>query len=341
MTAKVVKHLTKDSKRVVLTTATPIQKNLLDMHSLMEALQLQSVFGSEIGFKNHFCVVRKNKFTLRSGRVVRKEEIIGQKNIVEFQRKIYPYFIKRTFFQVGQELPDLMVRPVWLGLHPQQQEIYNQQKQKLIKAQDEGKIREVRNKGFHSIMQTLAGTRTFGLKEDVSMKLDTVEFFIKEKLGKNEKVIIYSFYKETVKVLQERLEKAGISGVVTITGDTDAREKEAVRCQFMEDKNTRILLGTGAIEVAMNLQKARYLIMVDLIMNPQRIVQLIGRMRRLGSEHRQVVLYVLLSKDTVEERLWKHLRIESAISDAVFGEKSDVFPPLNDTELMMLLRQGK
>jgi SNF2 family DNA or RNA helicase len=283
-------------------------------------------------------VVRQQKFTLRNGRVIRKEDIVGYKNLGEFQQKVYPFFIKRNFSQVGKELPDLMVRPLWLGLHEKQAEIYGQLKQQMIKAEDEGRMREVRNKGFHSIMQILAGTRTFGLKEDISAKLDAVEFFIKEKLGDKEKVIIYSFYRETVEVIKERLAKMGVNGVVSINGDVSGKEKEEIRLAFMNDSTVKILIGTGTIEIAMNLQKARYLLMVDLILNPQRIVQLIGRIRRLGSEYKQVVLYALLTRNTIEERLWNRLRLESAISDAVFGEKSEVFAPLTDTEMMFLLR---
>jgi SNF2 family DNA or RNA helicase len=340
-TARIVKFLTKDAERIVLATATPKQKSTMDLHSLLEALGLNHIFGSEIGFENHYCVMRKTRRTLRDGRQFWQKEEVGLRNPHELKRKLEPFLIKRTFAEVGKELPGLIVKPVWLKLYPKQQEIYNQARNKIIQAWDKGEIKQIPNKGFHSLIQSCVGTRVVGLEEDISIKADAVMQFIDDKLGEeNEKLIVYSFYKEPIRTLIRRLRKAGRDDYVLFTGEMNKIEKEQARREFQYSNKIRILLATGAAEMGINLQSARYLIMMNLILNSQRMIQLVGRLRRLGSEHSTVVVYPLLGKGTIEERLWDRLKYENALTDYLFDEKGDVFPSLSSVELMTMLRNG-
>lgn len=339
-TARIVKFLTRGADRIVLATATPKQKSTMDLHSLLEALGLNHIFGSEIGFENHYCVMRKTKRTLRDGRTFWQKEEVGLRNSHELKRKLEPFLIKRTFAEVGKELPGLIVKPVWLKLYPRQESIYNQTRNKIIRAWDKGEIKQIPNKGFHSLIQSCVGTRVVGFEEDVSVKADAVMQFVNDKLGiEGEKLIVYSFYKEPIRTLISRLKEAGRSDFVLFTGDMNKIEKEQARREFQYDNNVRILLATGAAEMGINLQSARYLIMMNLILNSQRMIQLVGRLRRLGSKHKTVVVYPLLARNTIEERLWSRLKYENALTDMIFDEKSDVFPPLTSMELLSMLRE--
>lgn len=340
-TARIVKFLTRGAERIVLATATPKQKSTMDLHSLLEALGLNHIFGSEIGFENHYCIIRKTKRTLRDGRTFWQKEEVGLRNSYELKRKLEPFLIKRSFEEVGKELPGLIVKPVLLQLPPEQQNIYDQARNRIIQAWDRGEIKQIPNKGFHSLIQSCMGTRVVGFEEDISIKADAVVQFVGDKLGvEGEKLIVFSFYKEGIRLLAGRLRGVGRDDFVLFTGDMSRVEKEEARRKFQYNNNIRILLATEAAEMGINLQSARYLIMMNLILNSQRMVQLIGRLRRLGSVHKTVVVYPLLGKGTIEEQLWGRLRYESALTDYLFNEKSDVFPPLTSVELMSMLREG-
>jgi len=341
-TAHIIKdYLIKGANRVILSTATPIMKDVRDLHSLLEGIGLRHVFGSQIGFENHYCQIRKTRHILKDGRAFWKKEVVGLRNKTELKAKLNPYYLMRTFEDVGEELPKLVVKTVRLRLHKDQIKIHEQLRKRMIKAWDSGQFRTVRNKGFHSMRQVCSGTQTMGFEKDVSSKLDAIEQFIADKLGRKDKVIIYSFYKQTVYTICERLKKMNRTDFEYITGDiTDKHERERIKQRFLTEKDCRILVGTDAIKTGINLQSARYLIMVDLILNPQEIVQLIGRMRRLGSKEKHVVLYVLLCKGTIEEGIWNRLKWEAAISSVIFDKASDVFPKLTDVELMTLVRQA-
>jgi SNF2 family DNA or RNA helicase len=336
-TAGVVKQLTKNANRIVLTTATPMQKSPMDLHSLLEALGLNRVFGTAIGFENRYCVIKKTLRTLRDGRSFWKKEFVRARNLPELTDKVYPYVIQRTFNDVGEELPGLMVKPIWLYLSERQSQLQKQAHKKLVQLWDAGELATIRNKGFHYLRQLCAGTRSVGLKDDSSCKLDAIEQFISDKLG-NEKVLIYSFYKDTVRALAERLRKRGDVDFEVITGDvTSKMERERIRNRFLTDPKLKVLIGTDAIKVGLNLQAARYLLCIDLILNAQELVQLIGRLRRMGATTKTVVVYFLLTKGTVEERLYHRLKYESALFDCVFNQKSDVFPELSAIELASLM----
>ncbi len=336
-TAVVIKSLTKNANRVILSTATPMQKSPMDIHSLLESLGLTNVFGSMIGFENHYCVMRKVRIFLRSGQERFRKEFVRARNLDELRKRLYPYIIQRRFKDVGKELPSLIVKPVWLPLTPQQAELQKQIHQKTLQMWAAGQTQWVRNTGFHRMRQICAGTRTAEFPVDFSSKLDAIEQFIEDKLG-GEKVLIYSFYKETVRVIAERLQRAGRTDFAVITGDvSDKRERETIKQRFLHDPKLKILIGTDTIKVGLNLQSARYLLCVDLILNAQEITQLIGRIRRLGSTVDTVVVYFLLTKGTLEERLWGKLKYESALFDCIFRQRSEVFQPLTDTEMATLL----
>jgi len=99
-----------------------------------------------------------------------------------------------------------------------------------------------------------------------------------------------------------------------------------------------VLVGTTAIERALNLQKSAYLINVNQLWNPQRMEQLLGRIRRFGSEHARVVVVNLLCSDTVEQKMQKILSERAAVADYVFNETNELFEALTDEQLIALIQ---
>lgn len=341
-TARIVKHLTRYADRIVLATATPMQKDPRDLHSLLEALGMNRYFGSLTGFTNRYCVIRRTKHKKRNGQVWWEEEFLGIKNRDELKRKLRPFIIKRGFKDVGEELPDLTVCPTFLDMSPKQKHLYNQLRKKILKAYDAGLMSdtEILNTGFHTMRKICNGTRAVGMVEDLSVKLDAVMHFIQNRLG-DEKLLIYTFYKANVRTLSERLRNAGILSFATFTGDDPSKEyREETKKRFLDrDSDLKILIGTDALRVGLNLQSSRYLIMLDLIMNAQEMTQLVGRLRRMGSVHHKIIVYPLITRGTIEESLYRSLHYESAIFDELFDERSDLFPRLTALQLATILRK--
>lgn len=342
-TAGIVKDLTASANRIILATATPIQKTPMDIHSLMEALHVTYYFGSPIGFENHYCVVRTTTGYGRGGKKFRRKEFIKAKNTGELRRRLRPFCLKRTFKTVGHVLPTLTVQPVWLDMHDVQRKLYNSKKSDILEAYEKGALSRVKNTGYHYMRQVCGGTRTVGMTEDISPKLDTIELFLTEKLSKGEKMVVYAFYKETVRTLVRRLEKLRKSGVytgtwVTMTGDDkDMAHREHAKQEFTHNPNCRVLVGTDAIQVGLNLQAARYMLLVDWIPNAKRVEQLIGRIRRMGG-HAHVVVYPILMRQSIEESMYRRTKFEAVMSDAIFDERGEIFK-LSDNEFIKMLKE--
>jgi len=336
-TSQAVKRLTSLDccERVICMSATPIQNNLFDLHSILETLSSDRIlFGNRAWFASRY--VRQNKtFDFIGNRRISRFEIVGYQNVDELKGRVSPYILKRTIEQVELELPDLITEYVWNDLYPQQRVIYDELKKQTIKLGRAGKVRELK-KNIHTLQQSCDGIGSLGPDyADVSVKLDKIIELLTGSLL-YDKVVVFSRYKTTIARLTARLDKEGI-GWVRITGDEDKFQREVDRKRFWEDPAVRVCIGTTALEMSLNLQIARYMIAIDLIYNPARVEQLIGRIRRIGSFHRSVVLLILLTNDTLESRMLEIVKKKQALISAVFDEESEIFENLSASELLSLI----
>jgi SNF2 family DNA or RNA helicase len=155
---------------------------------------------------------------------------------------------------------------------------------------------------------------------------------------KNDKIVLFSNWKDSIRAFEKRLDAAGI-GYVTLTGDESSQiAREAKRKKFWDDPSTRVLMGTTAIEKSLNLQCANIQVNLDMLYNPSRHQQLAGRVHRVGSIHDDAWVFSLLAKDTIEEHVMNILKNKQAISDHIFDDVSTVFEQLPMTELLKLIK---
>jgi superfamily II DNA or RNA helicase len=129
--------------------------------------------------------------------------------------------------------------------------------------------------------------------------------------------------------------------VLMWSGETDKRERARRLTRFREDPDCQVLVGTTTIEASLNLQVSRHLIAVDTILNPARMGQLAGRVRRQGSPYPMVFLHQLLARQTQEDAYLAMLRREAEMADVVWDEKSEIYTALTPRQLMGLVATGR
>ncbi len=333
--AQAVKRLTFDAERVVAISATPIQNTLLDLHSVLEALGLRKVFGSKTAFDRqyHEHVVR----TIRTrARTIYKKEVIGFKNTKELKDKLDPYYLRRTYKDIDVKIPELRSQIKWIEMTPEQKQMYSEVSNGFAKLSPNSPPKEIKS-AFLRLRQVCTSTATIGSSEDHSGKLDWLVKTLETDWSDN-KVVVYSNWKASIAALEKRLSKSGIK-CVTMTGDENNQEvREKLRKQFWEDDDTKVLIGTTAIEKSLNLQCANIQVNLDMLYNPSRHQQLAGRVHRVGSEHDEAWVFSLLTKDTVEEGVMRLLQQKQAISDHVLNDDSEIFEKLSPRELYNLIR---
>lgn len=344
-TAYVIKHVGRHADRMVIMTGTPLQKRLYELHSVLEPLGGRTIFGPEEAFMRRY--VRTEKITIynhRTGKKTTQNKVVGYKNLDEFKRLLLPFALRRTARDIEDvDLPTLIPSNVELELYPRQREKYEELKRGVIRIiREEGtKVKQATALAkLHYGAQICGGLATLGEEDgpEASVKLD----WVMEKIGDDgdlmdEKVVVFCAYKATIRALHKRLANVGID-YETVWGDEpdQAARKRSID-RFWEDSRCRVLIGTQAIEQSLNLQCSRHLINVDQILNPARMEQLAGRIRRDGSAFKHVYIHNLLAVSTQEERYMPLLEREQALIDFVWDESSELFEQLNPLALMQLI----
>ena len=122
--------------------------------------------------------------------------------------------------------------------------------------------------------------------------------------GKNfksdERVIIFTEYKQTLAYLIERFRKSGIQEPVIdmLYGGMSSEKRQEIKEKFNDPTTSlKILLATDAASEGVNLQTGcRYIFHYDVPWNPMRMEQRNGRVDRHG-QYRDVYIYHFNSKD--------------------------------------------
>lgn len=117
------------------------------------------------------------------------------------------------------------------------------------------------------------------------------------------KVVLFSFYRPTLRYLSERLSKDGVRSVIVQGG----MDKQGALNHFADPDGPNILLSSEVASEGVDLQFSSLVINYDLPWNPMRIEQRIGRIDRIGQEADKILIWNFVYKDTVDERVYERL----------------------------------
>ena len=144
-------------------------------------------------------------------------------------------------------------------------------------------------------LQHLAALWT-GIDTDPKLETFCHELDTNKKLSGNKK-IIFTESKETAEYLQEKLQELYGGRVVAFSGESSQNLKAAIEDSFNpknEPKNNDrydILITTDILAEGINLHRSNALINYDLPWNPTRIMQRVGRINRVGTQHKQIYVF--------------------------------------------------
>jgi len=157
----------------------------------------------------------------------------------------------------------------------------------------------------------------------------------------NEKVLVFTEYRDTMEYLKRLLEDEGYKGQISyIHGSMSAGEREDQVEAFRKRDDIRVMVATDAAAEGIDLQhNCHIMINYELPWNPNRIEQRIGRLHRYGQK-KKVLIHNLLVKGTIEgaifdRLLWKIDRIKSAMGERVFDVIGMLLSEVKIQELIM------
>ena len=149
------------------------------------------------------------------------------------------------------------------------------------------------------------------------------------------KVLIFSYYADTVDWIHEHLKHAAKTDprlsayngrLARLSGSASDRAKKAVVWGFAprttdapegsDDDLYDILVTTDVLAEGVNLQQCRHIINYDLPWNPMRLVQRHGRIDRIGSPHTEAHLRCVFPDERLDELLNLERRLRRKIAQA-------------------------
>ena len=135
------------------------------------------------------------------------------------------------------------------------------------------------------------------------------------------KVLIFTQYADTAHYLYDNLKHLGSIRAV----ESDTKDRGRIILRFAPkannyqlrpgDEELRILVSTDVLSEGLNLQDANHVINYDLHWNPIRLIQRVGRVDRIGTEHTTIYAYNFLPETGLEDELGIEHRLERRIAE--------------------------
>jgi superfamily II DNA or RNA helicase len=179
---------------------------------------------------------------------------------------------------------------------------------------------------FREIIRSISVTRLF--QEDSKYRA------LAEILKESGKVIVFAFYKRSLRYLQERMGQENIK-TVRIDGDVPSNpespdEDERVRRirQFRDDPTCKVMLSSQVGSEGLDFQFCDTIVNWDLPWNPMVVEQRIGRIDRLGQKSERIFIHNLVSHGTIEELILSRLYQRIGIFRDSIGELEPILGPV-------------
>lgn len=307
-------------------TATLIKNNLIEGYAIIECM-LPGTFGTLQQFMKNYCRTRKQSRGQGKGYV---RVITGyyKRHIDAFKERIDPIFLARAKHEVAKELPVLVTRRVIVGMNPQQKVKYDGALSGMIHIDKERFDEEGNKVDFIQTDKLTALIRCQQIVDHPSLidceggseKLDNLLDLLENDF-EGDKVIVFTKFSEMVDIMMPVLKNNGYNPVRITGAENDTQRKAAMRAFQDKDSDVKVVCITMAASEAINLQMAKCLIFYDLPWSAGDLLQILGRMIRIGSLHDRVYAVRLLGESTVDMHVEKVLDNKMDLIERVIGKR--------------------
>lgn len=164
--------------------------------------------------------------------------------------------------------------------------------------------------------------------DETDPKLDELKRIIIEKQRlKNHRVMLFSSFRHTLYYLNDKLSIEGIR-VGLIHGGIPDKERVQFRERFEKDKDEQdaidVLLFSEVGCEGLDYQFCDCMVNYDLPWNPMRIEQRIGRIDRNGQKAESVVIYNMVTPETVDYDIYERCLIRIGVFEKSIGDCEEI-----------------
>lgn len=270
-----------DRGRTWLLSGTPIERDLLDLASLMSILEPERFAPSDASL---------------SSSVLRE--------------KASDYIMRRTKESIQLELPPVSRMDLKVELLPTQRKTYREIEREFRTSSD--RLSEINR---------LRRVCDFEPTSGESAKVNETISILRTVGAKREKAVVFSYLLEPIRLLVERCaEELPQTRVLTLDGSQSQQERQDCIRGFVSGSAPAVLIASlRAAGEGLTLTVANHVILFNQWWNPSSNNQAIDRVIRIG-QTRPVSVYRYTCRDTIEEALDKLLRSKEELFRKVIGE---------------------
>ncbi|PLS27742.1 helicase [Bifidobacterium parmae] len=329
--AQVIKnHTTKIAKAVKTVTAahrfaltgTPIENRLSELWSIFDFL-MPGLLGSYKRFHERYELpisnARAADASSAEGRAAAQVNPEGERVARRLQALVGVFIKRRLKSQVLTDLPDKIETTVTVQLEGEQRKLYAAHEQRLRKqleheADDDFATSKIR------ILAELTGLRQiccdprllYANAKDRSAKLAAIAELVSSCMSEGKKALVFSQFTGFLDLIGERLDSEGVDWY-RIDGSTPKKRRLELVDRFNADDTPVFLISLKAGNTGLNLVGASVVIHADPWWNAAAQDQATDRAHRIG-QRRDVDVYRIVAKDTIEERILELQHTKSALA---------------------------
>lgn len=306
-------------------TGTPVENSLMDLWSML-SLTAPGLFPSAERFTDYYL-----KPIERDGDGLR---------LAQLRRRIAPLVLRRTKDLVAGELPPKQEQVLEVALQPKHARIYQthlqRERQKVL-----GLIDDLDDNRF-TILQSLTLLRQLALDPALvdrlhegvaASKTETLVEMLREVVQEGHRALVFSQFTGYLRRVRERLSADGLS---TAYLDGSTTDRQQVIDGFRGGDANVFLISLRAGGFGLNLTEADYCFVLDPWWNPAAEQQAVDRAHRIG-QTRPVMVYRMVAKDTIEQKVMALKERKSALFDAVLGGETLTSTAFGADEIRELL----
>ncbi|ACY14341.1 DEAD/DEAH box helicase [Haliangium ochraceum] len=309
----------------VALSGTPVENRLDELWSLFHFVN-RGLLGGRKSFKERY-----------ADPVARGEDGAAE----QLRARIRPFLLRRRKREVAPELPPRTEAVLHCELSDSERAAYD-----AVRAATQRDVLErlAHGGGVMEALEALLRLRQAachpallpGREADTSAKMEMLVDALSVVAAEGGKALVFSQWTGLLDLIEPHLRAAEIS-FNRLDGST--RDRGGVVAAFQDESGpTVMLISLKAGGTGLNLTAADHVFLCDPWWNPAVEEQAADRAHRIGQD-RPVMVYRLVSKDTVEERILALQEQKRALAEAAIGEGARAAQLTRD-DLMALLAAG-
>ncbi len=318
----------------IALTGTPIENRLGDLWSLFDFLN-PGLLGNVKEFQ----------------RFINNVESSSQRSFRPLRRLVSPYILRRlkTDKSIISDLPEKTETVRFCHLTREQVKYYSQSVRNMEKAlADRKQSDEMARRGV--VLQTIMRLKQIcnhpgqflgdgDYAPNKSGKFDRISEICTELAQRQEKVLVFTQFREIIPALEEHLAKVFGKPGLQLHGGVNVRKRKAIVANFQKDDGPPFLiLSLKAGGTGLNLTAASHVIHFDRWWNPAVENQATDRSFRIGQK-KNVLVHKFVVSGTIEEKIDRLINEKKELAREMLSEAGEIrVTEMADDELLELVR---